>query len=447
MPAVDLGSVANYRMFHDFAMSNVSDKTIANVGVSSDKTGKTIVPASNSDFIGNIGRSKDTMSANARVRDLFRTMVSDMFGGEDNIPANVKDAMRLDDYGKGRPLTARRIRAVFAAIELSTLWGNVDGDGAGPVKEHLLHCAGLQKAKDPRLELHNRMSNISTAELQLHVADQMGKLLVPGANSSLELNLDQGDTEFDRDLLRLPTITRNGVEVKPPFTDSITLNGKPLSKTPSDARNQFAQFLTGNPNATFAGLSDPLKIKAHVLMSCATQGVVGAMQRAVQTSFVSDASDRAFATNGMGNCEMRFAFRKYDESNIESRAVDRGAIMVDMSITDRSPTITLNDPHSTDVTACFGDANSSATYATSFTLHTDTMDKFASADWSKLNRTSTASVRDGIPHGSESAAKALKDEFRLDVGVSTTFSMKVDRLYSDPARTVEFNPAAQVSAE
>ena len=179
MPAVDLGSVANYRMFHDFAMSNVSDKTIANVGVDFDRNCKSIIPAINSDFIGNIGRSKDTKAANVRVRDLFRTMISDMFGGEDNIPNIVKDAMKLDDYGKGRPLTARRIRAVFAAIEVSTLWGNVEGDGADPVKQHLVLSAGLEKAKDPRLELYNRMSSISTAELQVRVADQMGKLIVP----------------------------------------------------------------------------------------------------------------------------------------------------------------------------------------------------------------------------------------------------------------------------
>ena len=37
-----------------------------------------------------------------------------MFGGEDKIPANVKDAMKLEDYGHGRPLTVRRITIVKA---------------------------------------------------------------------------------------------------------------------------------------------------------------------------------------------------------------------------------------------------------------------------------------------------------------------------------------------
>ena len=40
-----------------------------------------------------------------------------MFGGESRIPESVKDAMLLKDYDKGKPLTARRIMAVKAAID------------------------------------------------------------------------------------------------------------------------------------------------------------------------------------------------------------------------------------------------------------------------------------------------------------------------------------------
>ena len=40
-----------------------------------------------------------------------------MFGGERNIPDSVKDAMLLKDYDRGKPLTARRILAVKAAID------------------------------------------------------------------------------------------------------------------------------------------------------------------------------------------------------------------------------------------------------------------------------------------------------------------------------------------
>lgn len=51
------------------------------------------------------------------MRDLFRKSVADVFGGESRIPASVRKAMLLSDYGKGKPLTARRILAVKTAIE------------------------------------------------------------------------------------------------------------------------------------------------------------------------------------------------------------------------------------------------------------------------------------------------------------------------------------------
>jgi hypothetical protein len=38
-----------------------------------------------------------------------------MFGSESRIPENVRKAMLLEDYGQGKPLTARRIMAVKQA--------------------------------------------------------------------------------------------------------------------------------------------------------------------------------------------------------------------------------------------------------------------------------------------------------------------------------------------
>ena len=78
---------------------------------------RTIKPASG-DWVGiGAGRLSSLKNANNITRDAFMKSVSDMFGGEDHIPDSVKDAMKLQDYGKGRPLTARRILAVKAAID------------------------------------------------------------------------------------------------------------------------------------------------------------------------------------------------------------------------------------------------------------------------------------------------------------------------------------------
>ena len=64
-------------------------------------------------------RSADDQAANNATREIFKNAIIDMFGGESKIPESVKDAMILPDYGKGKPLTARRILAVKAAIDAS----------------------------------------------------------------------------------------------------------------------------------------------------------------------------------------------------------------------------------------------------------------------------------------------------------------------------------------
>ena len=61
-------------------------------------------------------RSRENKGFNNEVRALFRSTVASLFGGEDSIPDDVIKAMRLGDYDKGRPLTARRINEVKNAI-------------------------------------------------------------------------------------------------------------------------------------------------------------------------------------------------------------------------------------------------------------------------------------------------------------------------------------------
>ena len=62
-------------------------------------------------------RGKTARGQNNAVRTLFKGTIAEMFGGESRIPAAVKEAMRLSDFDKGRPLTARRIMAVRQVID------------------------------------------------------------------------------------------------------------------------------------------------------------------------------------------------------------------------------------------------------------------------------------------------------------------------------------------
>ena len=104
--------------FAQQAMEAGKAKSIASLGTE----GATVIAARNikpgtGDRVGVWNRSKLASDENNAVRKLFRQSVAAMFGGDDRIPSSVQKAMLLKDYGKGKPLTARRILAVKTAID------------------------------------------------------------------------------------------------------------------------------------------------------------------------------------------------------------------------------------------------------------------------------------------------------------------------------------------
>lgn len=111
-------SNTTFKKFADFA-ATVSGRTRLAVDDRIGKNGveRTVKAAANWDFIGNVKRGADKRETNDAVRAYFRQSVAELFGGEAHIPDNVKEAMELHNFGKGKPLTARRIIAVQKAIE------------------------------------------------------------------------------------------------------------------------------------------------------------------------------------------------------------------------------------------------------------------------------------------------------------------------------------------
>ena len=123
--ALDIsGYNAQFNQFVQFAeqqMQAGKSKAVAEIGgraAGGPLAGRTIV-ASTIDHVGTFIRFQSLKDDNNIVRNLFRSAVAELFGGESNIPKSVLDTMKLQDYGKGKPLTARRILAVRNAIDAS----------------------------------------------------------------------------------------------------------------------------------------------------------------------------------------------------------------------------------------------------------------------------------------------------------------------------------------
>ena len=117
---------AQFHSFVNFAQAahaDGKDKQIARVGIGpllptegAELYSRTIVAASG-DRVAPLWRSQTNKDENNVARGLFKQAVIDMFGGLSNVPKNVMDVMLMKDYGKGKPLTARRILAVQAEVE------------------------------------------------------------------------------------------------------------------------------------------------------------------------------------------------------------------------------------------------------------------------------------------------------------------------------------------
>ena len=128
-----------FQQFYDFAQAcklEGNKTAIAKLGdevPANPLAERTINVAPKGDWVGNVWfREDDAKMANNEVRELFRQTVVDMFGGERNIPDSVKDAMLMKDYGKGKPLTARRINAVATAIQKLGMENAFEAKGAVP---------------------------------------------------------------------------------------------------------------------------------------------------------------------------------------------------------------------------------------------------------------------------------------------------------------------------
>ena len=119
MPSMSIPYNAQFDAFVQFATSRGVSGGTALEGQQGADGSFTVKAKSKWDFSGNIGRSAASKAMNDDIRATFKRAVLDMFGvsDESGLPESVRQAMKFDDYGKGKPLTARRICAVQTAVQ------------------------------------------------------------------------------------------------------------------------------------------------------------------------------------------------------------------------------------------------------------------------------------------------------------------------------------------
>ncbi len=143
---IDTNTYDTLKAFGAFANKFGSDSTtVARLGIG--ESGH-VVNTTKADKAYAFTRTAEQKRLNNETRTEFRDAVASLFGGDKNIPRSVKKAMLLGDYGKGKPLTARRIAEVAVTIANAiNKKGGLQVDGREVAMPDLMNDIGAAAVK------------------------------------------------------------------------------------------------------------------------------------------------------------------------------------------------------------------------------------------------------------------------------------------------------------
>ena len=229
---------ATYQKFTQFADEAGTWNTLAQLKVSGEGADQSrdIVVSEMNDSVRKLFRSQTAKDANDAVRELFRKTVYSMFGGENRVPKSVKSAMRLGDYGQGKPLTARRINAVRIAI-------------AAAVEKENMEIANVKLATDFSLGTFDKLPEdfqIAAGAVVDEIKTRGGAAMLPDLKKGIPRMVDGGGLEKTFRALKHPVTVDE-------FKGIIRAN---LAKALSVEREKILEYAKGlfgkSPTTNFA---------------------------------------------------------------------------------------------------------------------------------------------------------------------------------------------------
>lgn len=328
---IDLNNT-QFRTFVNFADKADSYTAIAQIGevspgqdesVPDALLNRRIVPKQQFDWVGNRLRLSRSRETNNATRELFLNTVLRMchVSSVEQLPESVQNALLMKDYGKGKPLTARRILAVSEALKAEVARIKEE---AAPFAEPLglkgksgvkiagicVPGSGLTEVEDPKAELQRRMNKVGS--------DYMQKNALSGVFTENEAKVVFNDPDiplpsFDVDFKRSTVLKIGGQTYAYPKSASDEEKAKALE----DVHDAFVRFITDDPNAKFKTASRDVKMQANILMSFAYQGLDAMVMTGVSYAFDANISSDRFQCSGLGQRTQSYEFSKDEDGNIK----------------------------------------------------------------------------------------------------------------------------------
>ena len=270
----------------------------------------------------------------------------------------------------------------------------IDGSAAAPLKASILGPHHFGQSLWPGVALHEKIDAGAKAMTCCTFASEMKKLAT-----------NTGTTIFDKDIVR-------GMNVKLP-------DGKRLSNDRARARDELAQFVTGNPEATYAALAPTDRAKANVFIALLSQETEKAVESGVGMALSPIGSEPAFAGVFKGGVQPTRTFA------ISGTPADGFTIHYDgdfpyfMLLYDG----TDGTKHETEI-----GTHISTKYELEINIPADALDRVAATDWASYDSSASDAILAASyqPHRLEGGYNAIPEEFRLEADVSAGFTIQAD---------------------
>ena len=229
----------NFQKFVDFADTKVKIRkgnTIARLDDIATGLGGHVITAHTEDGVGGLSaffRSKAKKAVNNATRESFKQAIIDLFGGTKKVPDSVLDAMKLEDYDKGKPLTAHRIMVVKRAVDnVKKQFDEAVQKAKNNAKNEYYKTGDERNAQMDALISKTIASCMQDSDLLDVVVDNMATILVGGdgkhrSEQSVQKRIDNLKANYRE--LRKQALDNPSV-LEPGKFFIAALNGKPIPK-------------------------------------------------------------------------------------------------------------------------------------------------------------------------------------------------------------------------
>ena len=376
------------------------------------------------DGSGQFLRTKGSRSVNNEVRELFLKTILGVCGVKDveQLPQSVQDVLKIEDFdGKGRPLTARRIKAVTKAVQEHLGLTEAAGayvSGSSPAVAKLQHMvmtapcipANATNPADKMAAFGDKLRENAAKEITTTIPDIIGKSLITNGKIDFNKVHEQFKKDINRDMRiyigKTGAGNKGGIDGLEKGNDG---GRTEIPRNYEEARDGLVKFITGDKDDTFEDASESVKRQTVVLMSILNQCASISMMTAFMSTVTTDNASYMFSDQGT-KAGTNLDFTLTRKSN--------GDIQITLSQDNGCGVLTVTDENGGGTFFMDG-ATSYCRVGLDINLSSDRLQSVADGDWSQFDYKAFDEAGRGKNGSIDNKIAQIPENLRIDAKVTS----------------------------